>query len=112
MKERQQTNLLVDVAATGILPQQQHVQQPHVQQQQQSSLVGRFECPSCFSTYGTYSNVVRHIKSKHPLQIEELVKDIMVYESVSAEEAGLVGNVRSHVQTHMDRHRHTLSYEH
>ena len=84
-------NLNVDVAATGILPQQQHVQQPHVQQQQ-SSLVGRFECPSCFSTYGTYSNVVRHIKTKHPLNIEELVKDIMVYESVSAEEAGLVSH--------------------
>ena len=84
-------NLNVDVAATAIIPQQQHVQQPtqHVQQQQ-SSLVGRFECPSCFSTYGTYSNVVRHIKTKHPLNIEELVKDIMVYESVSAEEAGLV----------------------
>ena len=87
MKERQQLNLPVEVAATAIAPQQQHVQQ-----QQQSSLVGRFECPSCFSTYGTYSNVVRHIKTKHPLNIEELVKDIMVYESVSAEEAGLVGN--------------------
>ena len=90
MKERQ-ANL--EVAATAILPQQQHVQLQHAQQQQtQSSLVGRFECPSCFSTYGTYSNVVRHIKTKHPLNIEELVKDIMVYESVSAEEAGLVSS--------------------